>query len=348
MYSLSAYGRMLADRVRFDAYRRALERCVRPGDVVVDLGAGPGVFALLAARLGASRVLAVDPDPIVELGTELAHAHDVAERVEIHATTGATLDRDTARAGDLVGAVDVLVGDLRGVLPVHDDHFEIVARARRWLRPGGVVIAACDHLRVAPVTAPDAYRDLVEAWTAPHLVAAGLALDAARARAVQSIGRVTLPESAPVAPAVTWASIDYGSLDAEAPPTVLRRSAAWTLGADATVHGLAVWFDSDLLTGTAEGEAVCLSSGPGGVAAGRAEVYGQAFLPWPSPHRLAAGDSVEVDLQARRVGDGWVWRWRSAVAGARFDQSTFFGAPLDRSRLAARAVVRSPGPDDPT
>ena len=56
MYPITAYGRMIADEVRMDAYVSALRFVVRPDSVVVDIGAGTGIFALLACRFGARRV----------------------------------------------------------------------------------------------------------------------------------------------------------------------------------------------------------------------------------------------------------------------------------------------------
>ena len=53
MYSLHFYGQMLADAPRMDAYLVALRQAVKPESVVLDLGCGPGVFALLACKLGA-------------------------------------------------------------------------------------------------------------------------------------------------------------------------------------------------------------------------------------------------------------------------------------------------------
>ena len=43
---------------------RALEDLVRPGMTVFDVGTGSGVLAIVAAKLGAKRVEAVDFDPV--------------------------------------------------------------------------------------------------------------------------------------------------------------------------------------------------------------------------------------------------------------------------------------------
>jgi ribosomal protein L11 methyltransferase len=48
----------------------ALQRLVRPGDVVVDLGCGSGVLAIAAHLLGAAEVVAEDIDPEARRATE--------------------------------------------------------------------------------------------------------------------------------------------------------------------------------------------------------------------------------------------------------------------------------------
>jgi ribosomal protein L11 methyltransferase len=60
-----------------------LEKYLRPGDRVFDLGCGSGVLSVAAARLGASWVLAVDIDPEAERITrQNVGLNDVADAVE--------------------------------------------------------------------------------------------------------------------------------------------------------------------------------------------------------------------------------------------------------------------------
>jgi ribosomal protein L11 methyltransferase len=61
-----------------------LERYVRPGGLVLDLGCGSGILAIVAAKLGASAVLALDTDPIAVAAThENAGRNDVSALVRV-------------------------------------------------------------------------------------------------------------------------------------------------------------------------------------------------------------------------------------------------------------------------
>src|SRR4051794_18186117 len=60
----------------------ALERRLRPGDSVLDVGSGSGVLSIAAALLGAGSVMALDIDAEAERATrENAERNDVARRV---------------------------------------------------------------------------------------------------------------------------------------------------------------------------------------------------------------------------------------------------------------------------
>lgn len=81
---LDYHRMMLEDLTKMDAYARAVREVVRPGDIVLDVGAGTGVLSMLAARAGAARVHAVESMPVAELATELVAANGLADLVQVH------------------------------------------------------------------------------------------------------------------------------------------------------------------------------------------------------------------------------------------------------------------------
>ena len=157
MYSLHFYGQMIADAQRMDAYAAALRATVKPDSVVMDLGCGPGVFAVLACKLGARRVYAVEPENVIGLAREIAAANGCADRIEFFEKLSTEIT--------LPEPASIIVSDLRGVLPWFEQHIPSIIDARtRLLARGGVLIPRRDILWAALVEAPVQYAELVGPW----------------------------------------------------------------------------------------------------------------------------------------------------------------------------------------
>ncbi len=323
-YSVVNYGRMIEPGPRLEAYTNALEATVKPGCVVADIGTGTGFFAVLAAKLGADRVYAIEPGESIQVAREMAHANGVDDRITfIHGlSTDVTLDE----------RADVIVSDLRGCLPLYGSHIPSLIDARdRHLKPGGALLPVRDVIRIAVAHHPKSYREYVEPWApGPD----GIDLGPQRQKAVNSwyVQRVERRDlrTAPL----TWVELDYRTIENEN----IDSTITWEVERPGTAHGLSAWFDAEIAAGAT------FSTGPDGPEL----VYGSAFFPFERPLDLLAGDRLHVDLKATLVGDEYTWVWNTRLVGAdgvgrvSFEQSTLQGAPITAERLRQRADHHRP------
>jgi SAM-dependent methyltransferase len=144
---------MLSDGVRCEAFRHALAKCVKPGDVVLDVGAGTGILSLFAVQAGARKVYAVERARIVKLTRQLLTVNGAEERVKI--VRG---DMATVR---LPEQVDVIVSEWMGGYGVDEGFLPAVLLARdRWLKPKGKVLPGRVSAWVAPVWDNELAREL--------------------------------------------------------------------------------------------------------------------------------------------------------------------------------------------
>lgn len=310
-YAVADYGRMIADPVRTRTYARALEGAVRPGAVVLDIGTGTGIFALLACRYGARRVYAVEPGDVIQTAREIARANGLEDRI--------VFLQDVSERVELPERADVIVADVRGALPFFGRAIPALMDAHeRLLAPGGVMIPRRDTVYVAPVEAAETYATLMSPWDEASF---GFDMDAARR--VVANGRTKVRGGTPVLRPQLWTTLDYRTMtDPDA-----RGTMEWSVERASTAHGIAVWFETELAEG------IGFATGPE-----TETVYGTAFFPWPRAVELAPGDRVTVELEARLLED-YVWSWSTRIAGSAvhdFTQSTFLSEPISLARLHRR------------
>lgn len=136
---------MLADRERNVAFRRAIERHAA-GKIVLDIGAGSGLLAMIAARAGAAHVFAVEAnEALAETAREIIAANGLADKVTVIGRHSTTLTRD-----EIGGGAGLLVSEIFSHHLVGEGALPSLRHAMRELAlPGARMLPSAASIRVA-------------------------------------------------------------------------------------------------------------------------------------------------------------------------------------------------------
>ena len=323
-YTVNDYIDMIGDPHRTGAYARALQKMVTAESVVLDLGAGFGFFAVLAAKLGARRAYAIEVNDAIGLGPALARANGVADRV--------TFFHGDSRQVELPERANLLVEAVRGTLPLHAERIRLLCDARERLLTADARLVACrDHIWAAPTRHGASVQRSVETTGADTYgvdvrAQRGHVLDDARRRR-PAPDELLLP-GAPLGTLDLWSVTDPN----------FEGTAHWTSPAPLTADGFALWFDAEL------GEGERFSSRPGS----EQTIHGCLYLPLRQPLAVPAGADLALRFWGVQVSREYTWVWECAVTEGDERvtrtprQSAFGGVTLTPARLARMSELHEP------
>jgi SAM-dependent methyltransferase len=308
--------------LRLDKYRQAIEKRVKPGNTVLDLGTGTGILAFFACLTGARRVYALESGSVISLAKLLARENGFEDRIVFLAGASAELD--------LPEQVDVIITDTVDFF-VPDTLRSIQDARHRWLRPSGSLIPTSMELFVAPVEAREIYARQIDSWNSRRY---GIDFSIIRQFAINQCYPADVSPADLLADAASMATLSLPDLtsvafDGEVSATAQRSG---------TLHGLCLWSASDLADG------ITLSNRPGATTTN----YSQLFLPVAQPIPVNEGDGLKIRV---RSYDSFHWRWQVETCGTdsgraqstvRFDHSTFQGFPLSAEVLRKIAPDHEP------
>lgn len=240
---------MLADTGRNQAYRRAIEAAVKPGMLVLDIGTGTGLLAMMAARAGAEKVVACEMNPrLAELAQEIVARNGLADKVTVLArkSTELTVGRELPRRADLIVSEILDSGVIgEGMIPSMRHALSELAA------PGARIIPAGAEVHAALVEAPGLRR------VNPVGMIEGFDLSPFDRFRNNSSGQPT--DLAAEEHRFLSAPMPIYEFDFTRPiPSPRERWVVVPVTAPGTVHGIALWFDLKL------DDQVSASTGVGG------------------------------------------------------------------------------------
>ena len=136
---------MLADSTRNQAYAAAIAAKVRPGDVVLDIGCGAGLTAMLAARAGAKHVYTCEQQPLIaEAATRVIAANGLSDRITVLAKWSHQIEIGV----DMPEPADVVVSEIvDGVLLGEGALATLTHAMANLAKPEARAIPECGTLR---------------------------------------------------------------------------------------------------------------------------------------------------------------------------------------------------------
>lgn len=276
---------MVHDTARNEAFASAIAAVVDPSQLVLEIGAGSGLLAMLAARAGAQRVVTCEANALLaRAASENVRRNGLSEQVRVIAKPSTQL----TVGEDLPERADVLIGEIfsvqvitEGVLPSLED-----AKAR-LLKPGARIIPERAAAR-GVLVGGDALARKVRAEQVLGLDVSALNAFTPVVQYLQSSEGLTL-----LSEPVDLFAFELAR-DTQFPPE--KAKIVCTVTSSGTCQGVLQWLRLDLVKG------VHFENAPDAAAVADSQHWAPVFYPFPSAVELEAGQSITLRVSHNRVG----------------------------------------------
>ncbi len=270
---IELHRKLLGDRLRNDAFSQALKCVIVPGEsVVADIGSGTGFLSFLAATLGAKECHLYEHSDVLELSRALAKANGIANCrfIPMHSTQAKRPPK-----------ADVVLSEILGNHALEENIIETMNDAKRFLKPGGVMIPCRVKQFVAPVVTPRLHDD-INVWDG-----IGFGLDFSLAKTVcfnnMYVKPVEPDDLLSAESPVCFDTINFSQKNSS------KRSASieWSVQKPVTIYGFCIWWETELAPG------ITISTSP---FAPRTH-WDQIYLPVIAPIALKPGEGVSAAIR---------------------------------------------------
>lgn len=281
-------SKIMGDALRNEIFYRALKKVIQPGKTIVaDIGSGTGFLSFLAGQLGAKECyLYESSEGLMELSRNIARQNKITN---CHFFNVYSTDVESpVRA-------DVVISETLGNYAYEEHIIEVLNDAKRFLKPGGVVIPQALDYWAAPVIQDRLWRD-INPW---DNIGYDLNFDAAKIVAFNNIYVKTIRPDEILAGKESvqrWDSIDFRVKNS----SVRQATLHWNAKEALCLYGFALWWDCALLPGLSVSTQL---QSP-------LTHWEQIYLPLVAPVTLVRGEKMTLEITSDtryKVGLNVAW-----------------------------------------
>jgi type I protein arginine methyltransferase len=147
---LYEHEKMLIDSVRINAYKKGIDRYIKPGETVVDLGTGSGILSFLASRKNPARIYAIDHSEFIEVAKQVAEQNGISN---------IQFEKINSRFFNPPEKADVILHEQIGDELFDENMVEnILDMKRRVLKKGGKILPGRFELYMEPFSFKEDFR----------------------------------------------------------------------------------------------------------------------------------------------------------------------------------------------
>lgn len=294
-FGLEFHRKLLEDSVRTNAFREAIFKVVKKGDVVIDLGAGTGILSFFASLAGAKRIYAIESAGVIEIAKQIAKDNKMNSKIVF-------LNKNS-RLVHIPDKVDVIVSECIGYYVFGGDMVSAVADMRdKFLKEEGSIIPSHISMYLVPVES-FLHHKYINYWN-NNLY--GIRFSLVQKMASNSVYLTTFNKESLICPPINIYNIN---LSRDFPNEMMNIKVDFLISQSRYMHGLCGWFDVELCKG------VNFSTSP----YNKTTVWKQIFFPLGEEILIKEGSVVRVNLILRRVNDDSCscFDWNIEVTGSK-------------------------------
>lgn len=263
---------LLKDKIRMEAYDKAIKEAVKPGSIVLDIGCGLGILSFLALKAGARHVHAVEIEPnTLAIAKLIAKHNGLDKKITFHKGLSLKLK--------LKEKADVVISEIFGNLCLNENLLPVMIDAKtRFLQKDGVIIPKGVKMWFAPCEHKD--------WefTANYLHnLEGLDMLPDLPEIDFGVPSVIVKNTEFLADSKVFAEINIQNLRSG----IISNKLIFEVARDGILTGFAGWFEARLT------DNISFTTTPSGLTTH----WKQGLLPFRTPQTVKTGQKIKLELE---------------------------------------------------